>query len=119
MAKSGEEAIMFKTLIHALLGLTLAVGLAAAPVQPADAGDWHHGHHGHHRNGGNFAAGVATGIIGLGLLGAIAHSRNGAYCYEGPRRCEWRGQHCFENRYGEWVCRGGHYSCWRPTVCDD
>jgi hypothetical protein len=121
MAKSGEEA-MLKTLIHALLGLTLALGLAAASVQPADAGHRyhrHHGHHGHHGNGGSFAAGVATGIIGLGVLGAIAHARNGAHCYEGPRRCGWRDQHCFENRWGRWVCRGGHYSCWRPTYCDD
>jgi hypothetical protein len=106
---------MLNKLIHALLGLTLAVGIAAAAVQPAEA---------NHRRAGAFAAGVATGVIGLGLLGAAAHARDRTYhgyggCYEGPRRCEWRGRHCFENHYGEFVCRGGHYSCWRPTLCDD
>jgi hypothetical protein len=102
---------MLKKLIHALMGLTLAVGVAAASAQPAEAG----------RRAGAFAAGVAVGAIGLGLLGAAAHARGPVYyggCYEGPRRCEWRGRHCFENRYGEWVCRGGHYNCWRPTLCD-
>lgn len=105
---------MLKKLMHTLLGLTFAIGIAGASVQPARAGD----------NGGKFVAGVAAGIIGLSLLGAVTHARDRAYyrhgaCYEGPRRCEWRDRHCFENRYGEWVCRGGHYSCWRPTFCDD
>jgi hypothetical protein len=109
---------MLKKSMHALFALTLAVGTAAVSAQPAGAGHWHHRHHHHHRgNGGSFAAGVATGVIGLGLLGAIAS--RGPHCYDGPRRCEWRGRHCFENHYGEWVCRGGHYSCWRPTICDD
>ena len=101
---------MLKKLIHAMLGLTLAVGIAAASVKPAEAG-----------RRGSFAAGVAVGAIGLGLLSAAAHARGPHYyrsCYEGPRRCEWRGRHCFENYRGDWVCRGGHYSCWRPEVCD-
>ena len=111
---------MLKKLNHALLGLTLAVGTVAASVQPADAGHrYHHRHHHHHRGGGNFAAGVATGIIGLGVLGALASSsRASDSCYEGPRRCEWRDRHCFENRWGDYVCRGGRYHCWRPTICD-
>jgi hypothetical protein len=105
---------MLKKVMHTLLGLTFAMGIASASVQPASAGN----------NGGSFVAGVAAGIIGLSLLGAAAHARDRAHyrsgaCYEGRRRCEWRDRHCFENRYGEWVCRGGHYSCWRPTYCGD
>jgi hypothetical protein len=107
---------MLKKLIHGLMGLTLAVGVAAASAQPADAGHRHHRHHHHHHSHGGFAAGVAVGAIGLGLLSAAAQSRGS--CYDGPRRCEWRNQHCFENRYGEWVCRGGYRTCWRPTICD-
>jgi hypothetical protein len=119
-SRDGEkwEKTMLKKLNHALMGATLAVGLVAAAAQPADAGHRYHRHHHHRGNGGSFAAGVATGIIGLGVLGAIAHSRSNGGCYEGPRRCAWRDQHCFENRWGRWVCRGGYYSCWRPTVCD-
>jgi hypothetical protein len=115
-----KRKTMLNKLNHALLGLTLAVGTVAASIQPADAGDRYRRHHHHHRGGGgNFAAGVATGIIGLGVLGAIASSsRASGGCYEGPRRCEWRDRHCFEDRYGDWVCRGGYRSCWRPRICD-
>lgn len=101
---------MLKKIGSCLVALTLAVGVVASSIQPAEAG---------HR--GNFAAGVAAGVIGLGVLGAYAHAREREYyprCHLGPEECGWRGRHCFENRYGEHVCRGGRYTCWRREYCD-
>ena len=71
------------------------------------------------------AAGVAAGLITLGILGAYAHDRrygpppgySGA-CYKGPRECGWVGARCWINRYGDEVCNRGHYRCWRKTYCD-
>ena len=60
---------------------------------------------------------LPPGVIGLGVLGAYSHAR-GPACYSGPERCGWSDRHCFHNRYGDWVCRGGRYHCWRPTYCD-
>lgn len=105
-----------KTLVHSVMALTLAGGMAIATVQEAQAG-----------RGGRIAAGVAAGIIGLAILGAASRSRGGGYydddydderCYRGPRRCHWSGRRCFENEYGDYVCRGGRYVCHRPMVCD-
>src|SRR4029078_4708639 len=99
---------MIKKILHPLMALLLAAGLASATVQEAQAG-----------RGGGIAAGVAAGIIGLGILAAAgsAGGRGGYYyadyegggCYRGPRRCGWENRRCFENRYGDLVCRGvGH-----------
>lgn len=101
-----------KKLMSALLALTFVFGLAAASTTQAEAG------------GRGVAAGVAAGIIGLGILGAAADAR--AYdrygyddrCYPGPEECGYRGGGCFENEYGEEICRRGRYTCWRRTVCD-
>ena len=107
---------MIKKILHPLMALVLAAGLACATVQEAEAG-----------RGRGVAAGIAAGIIGLGILGAAASARGGGgyyyddygpACYRGPRRCGWENRRCFENRYGDWVCRGGRYSCWRPNYCD-
>ena len=111
---------MIKQILHAILTLVLAAGLAGATVHEAQAG-----------RGGGVAAGVAAGIIGLGILGAAASARgrggyyvddydygDGGGCYRGPRRCGWENRRCFENRYGEYVCRGGDYVCRRPLICD-
>ena len=93
--------------------MTLAVALGAATVQPAEAG-----------RSGRIAAGVAAGIIGLGILGAYANSRRRHYehyepaCYRGPRRCRWVGRRCWLDRYGDYVCRRGRRRCWRPVYCD-
>lgn len=98
---------MFKKILHSLMALTLAAGFAFASTQDAEA-----------RRG--FGTGVAVGVLGLFALGAAAHAHDRGYyrsCY-GPERCAWRGRRCFENRYGDWVCRGGRYSCWRPNYCD-
>lgn len=104
---------MLKSLLSPVLAVALAIGTLGASNVPAEAGH------------GRFAAGVAAGVIGLGLLGAYAHARDRHYyrdyepaCYKGPRECGWVGRRCFEDRYGETVCRGGRWTCWRDTVCD-
>lgn len=104
---------MFKKLMSALMAVALAIGVGFSTTQPAEA-----------RRGAGVAAGVAAGIIGLGVLGAYAHARDRAYydgygpaCYQGPRECRWTGRVCRYNYYGDYVCRGGHYQCYRPTIC--
>ncbi len=105
---------MMKKIMQALMALTLVVGVAASSIQPAEA----------HRSGRGVAAGVAAGIIGLGILGAYAHSRDREYyrasgeCYPGPEECGWKNRRCFTNSWGDRVCRGGRWTCWRPTYCD-
>jgi hypothetical protein len=106
---------MIRQILHCVMALTLAAGMAAASFDQAEAG-----------RGRGVAAGVAAGIIGLGILGAAAHARDrydyeddyDGGCYRGPRRCEWENRRCFENRYGDTVCRGGDYVCRRPMICD-
>lgn len=103
---------MWKSITSLVLAGAVAMGGVTATVDQAEAG------------GRGVGVGIAAGIIGLGLLGAYAHARDREYyrsgggCYKGPERCGWRDRHCFENRYGDYVCRGGYYSCYRPTYCD-
>ena len=102
---------MFRKITQTLMALTLGAGVVASSMQPAEA----------HGRGGGVAVGVAAGLIGLGILGAAASARpyrTSDRCYRGPERCGWSDRHCFVNRYGDEVCRGGRYSCWRPTHCD-
>lgn len=107
---------MISKIFRPLMALTLAAGLATTSVQPAEA-----------RHGRGVAAGVAAGIIGLAILGAASSARGRGYdyddddrggCYRGARRCGWENRRCFENRYGDTVCRGGDYVCRRPLICD-
>jgi hypothetical protein len=103
---------MLKKALYPLMAMSVAFGVLATSYQPAEA-----------RRGGGVALGVGAAILGLGLLGAHAHAREHRYyhrgsCYKGPEECSWKNRRCFENRYGDVVCRGGHYSCWRPTICD-
>ncbi|MCB1546654.1 MAG: hypothetical protein KDJ41_02235 [Hyphomicrobiaceae bacterium] len=106
---------MIMKIARPLMILTLLLGIVASSVQPAEA----------HRRGNGVAAGVAAGLITLGILGAYAHDRrygpppgySGA-CYKGPRECGWVGARCWINRYGDEVCNRGHYRCWRKTYCD-
>jgi hypothetical protein len=111
---------MFKKITHALMALVMAFGFAASSVPDAQAG---------HRTGRNIAIGAAAGIIGLGILGAAANARgrhhsyssyddDGEACYYGPRECHWTSQRCFENRWGDTVCRGGRRICERPLICE-
>jgi hypothetical protein len=102
---------MLKKLMQSAAALTLVLGLAAATSEQADA----------HRRGGNIAAGIAIGtILGLGIAGAYAGPRyyDGPACYPGPRQCGYVGRRCWVNSYGERVCRGGAYRCWRAEICD-
>lgn len=106
---------MLRKILHPVLALALAAGMAATSVQQAEA-----------RHGRGIAAGVAAGIIGLAILGAASRHRghyyddydDGGGCYRGPRRCGWENRRCFENGYGDYVCRGGDYICRRPVICD-
>jgi len=101
---------MLKKLMQSALAFALVAGIAAASAQPAEA----------HRRG--VGAGLAIGtILGLGIAGAYAGPRyydDGPACYRGPRQCDYAGRRCWTNSYGERVCRGGEYRCWRPTICD-
>lgn len=105
---------MTKKIAHAVMALAVVLALGTAATQPAEA---------HGRRGGGVAAGLAIGtLLGLGIAGA-AGPRAYAYdappgCYRGPRECRWVGRRCWENQFGETVCRGGDYRCWRPTYCD-
>ncbi len=101
---------MLKKLIYSLMALTMTLGIVVASPNTAEA-----------RRGGGIVAGAIVGGVVAGAL--IAGSSRRAYasdgaCYPGPRRCERAGGHCFYNRWGDYVCRGGEYRCWRPTVCD-
>ena len=108
---------MLKKIMPPLMALTLALGVSASSIQPAEAG-----------HGRGLAFGLAAGIIGLGIAGALAdehrhHRRNyyysgGGECYPGPEQCGWSNRRCFTNSWGDTVCRGGRYTCWRPTYCD-
>jgi hypothetical protein len=103
---------MLKRFAQTLAVAALALGVAAASwSEPAAAG-----------RGGAVAAGVAVGtVLGLGIAGAYAGPRYysvGPGCYRGPRQCDYVGRSCWHNRFGEYVCRGGEYRCWRPTICD-
>lgn len=100
--------IMLKSVMHAALALTLLAGTAVATSNDASA------------RGGRTAGVVAGTIIGLGVLGAYAASREPGYhrsCYPGRQRCDVVGQRCFYNRYGEYICKDD-VRCYRPQVCD-
>ena len=101
---------MTKTLMHSAAALALVAGIVATTSTPAEA----------HRRG--FGTGLAVGtFLGLGIAGAYAGPRYydyGPRCYRGPRECDYVGRSCWRNSYGERVCRGGEYRCWRPTICD-
>jgi len=103
-------------LIQSLIALTVLAGIGTAGCAPANAGD-----------GGRTAAGVAIGtLLGLGIAGAYDRPRYyaadpygyGPSCYVGPRHCDWVGRSCWYNRFGEYICSGGEYRCWRRRVCD-
>jgi hypothetical protein len=107
--------------LNVLMALTMATGATLASVPEAQARCY----------GCGVGLGVAAGIIGLGVLGAAAAARDGPYygpryysrydgdrCFYGRRECRWTNRHCFENDYGDTVCRGGRYLCDRPLICD-
>lgn len=114
---------MLRKLTQIAMALTVVAGTCIVTAQEAEA-----------RRGGWRAGGVVAGtIIGLGVLGAYAASRDRGYygpgpgyyapaygggaCYPGRPRCSVVGQICGYNRYGEYGCRDD-VRCWRPTHCD-
>jgi hypothetical protein len=103
-----------KMIVKSLLVLGLATGISAMSFQQDAEAQHRHRGHGH---GYGVGAGVAAGIIGLGILGAYS-SRGYAHssCYQ-KETCGNVGRRCWENRYGETVCKGGEYRCWTRTVC--
>jgi hypothetical protein len=106
---------MKKFIAGLALAITLALGASFATVEPAQAD-----------RGGRVAAGVAAGIIGLGILGAYAHARERdrgpvyyrPACYDGPRECFYKPGGCYITRYGDEVCRRGQEVCQRRRICD-
>ncbi|MEQ1694571.1 MAG: hypothetical protein ABL901_01905 [Hyphomicrobiaceae bacterium] len=102
---------MFKKFTSMFMAVVAMIGLSLSAVQPAEA-----------RGGRGVGVGIAAGIIGLGILGAAASARDRDHhrssCYKGREECSWSDRRCFENRYGDTVCRGGVYRCYRPTICD-
>jgi hypothetical protein len=110
VASKGERA-MFKSIVHASIAAALVAATTISTAQQAEA-----------RGGRRAAGAVAGAIIGLGLLGAYAASRDRGYyydrsCYRGRRVCNVVGQRCWYNRYGEYVCRD-NLRCYRPRICD-
>jgi hypothetical protein len=78
-----ERHSMFSRILRPLLTLALAAGMGITSLDNARA-----------EHGAGIAAGVAAGIIGLGILGATAGARRDYYydaydapsaCYRGPR----------------------------------
>lgn len=109
---------MIKKLMKVVMALTIAFTAVAATAPDADA-----------RRGRNVALGITAGIVTLGILGAYANRPYYApgpsyyysaapHCYRGPERCGWVGRRCWNNAYGELVCKGGDWRCYRPTYCD-
>jgi len=106
---------MINKTTNALMALSLALGMSASTAPQAEA------------HGRGIGLGIAAGIIGLGVLGAAAANAHPRYysaydegdrCYYGHRECHWTNRRCFENDYGDTVCRGGRYVCERPLICD-
>ncbi len=99
------------------LAFVLAGGLMTANVQPASA-DYYGG-------GPAFAAGLATGIIGMGIIGAARSAPPpyyyGAYddprCHPGPLECNTFAPPCYTNEFGENVCPPPARRCFRRPVC--
>lgn len=107
---------MLKKFTRSMMALTFVLGLGAAMIQPAEA-----------QRRGSVAAGVAVGtLLGLGIAGAYAGPRYyggptyhyGPECYPGPRQCVRAERSCWYNRFGDYMCSGGEWRCWRPTICD-
>jgi hypothetical protein len=100
---------MLKKFTSTAMAAVVAIGLGiAATAQPAEA-----------------RGGRTAGLIGLGVLGAVAigaaaaNARGRDGCYRVAGECSWREGRCYINRYGEEVCRRGYRVC-APSrlVCD-
>jgi hypothetical protein len=99
---------MKKIFLNTALALSLVAGTAVATSADAEA-------RGRHHHGRGAGAAIAGAVIGLGVLGAYAATRD--RCYEGRRVCDVVGTRCWRNSYGERVCKED-VRCHRPTICD-
>jgi hypothetical protein len=107
---------MMKTFMKTMIAVAFAVGIVFAQTQSAEA--WYRHHH-HHHHGAGVAAGIAAGIIGLGIIGAAeADAHAAGDCYRGPRVCEMVEPECHRNRFGDRVCPEPYRACHRRLVCD-
>ena len=104
---------MLKSLKNIAMASSLIAAMAVMTAPQAEA-----------RRGYRTGGAIAGAIIGLGVLGAYAASRDRGYgygyersCYPGRQRCEVVGERCWHNRYGEYRCKED-VRCYRPTVCD-
>jgi hypothetical protein len=96
--------------------LALAAALIPSGAAPASADG----------RGAAFGAGVAAGIIGLGVLGAAEaqrerdyyYSHYGPYCHPGPLECHTYEPRCFHDDYGAFICPPPERRCFRHPVCD-
>lgn len=100
-----------KLLFRLVVALCLVTAFIAAHTEPAEA---------RRGRGAAFAAGVATGIIGMGIIGAVEAERRYARgeCYRGRRICEYVEPECYENRHGDLICPAPEKQCYRPLICD-
>ncbi len=105
-----------KTCLSVALALSVVAGAMTTASQPAEA-----------RRGVGVGIGIAAAIIAGAAISSHAYGYPRSYrysryssdgCYLGPRQCRRTGGDCYENRFGETVCRGGSVRCYRPTVCD-
>jgi hypothetical protein len=105
---TGDESMMKKLMLGAA-ALALVAGVFTVSTQRAQAR-------------GGFGPGLAVGtILGLGIARAYAgppYYYYGPGCYPGPRRCGYVHRSCWFNRWGERICDGGGYRCWRARICD-
>jgi hypothetical protein len=97
-------------------GAILALAAALIPVSAAPvAADG---------RGAAFGAGVAAGIIGLGVMGAIEAQREREYyeshyygCHPGPLECRVYEPRCFHDEYGAYICPPVERRCFRREIC--
>jgi hypothetical protein len=70
---------------------------------------------------------VATGIIGMGIIGAARtapppYYYYGAYndprCHPGPLECRSFASPCFYNEFGEYICPLPERRCFHRAICD-
>lgn len=107
-----------RSIFKAGVALAFAAAMMTASTAPASADYYWHRHHG----GAGVAAGVAAGIIGLGILGAAAanerHYYAGEYCHPGPLECHTFERPCFHNDYGDYICPAPERRCFRRPYCE-
>jgi len=95
---------MLRRLVRSFATLILALSVVLAHVDHAEA-----------RHGRSMFAGIAVGLIALAIIEASRHHRHHhrqvQSRYDHDPECGWRGRTCFDNSYGDHVCKGGEYVC--------